>query len=169
MVVIDTDVFVLEFAFHNDPRRDVNSNFLKQVRDNDSVVTVYNLLELLGQLSFNLAPTKLETWQSWLVDAYALTVIWPVEPDEYTTAASYFRKEIFDQPFTRMRQKRMAFLDSLVLNLAERTPGVEFLNMLKILVGRPKSRTPSLTSVKRLEKSSHLTLVNLCRLGYYYL
>jgi len=154
MVVIDTDVFVLEFAFHNDPRRDVNSNFLKQVRDNDSAVTVYNLLELLGQLSFNLAPTKLETWQSWLVDAYALTVIWPVEPDEYTTAASYFRKEIFDQPFTRMRQKRMAFLDSLVLNLAERTPGVEFFVTWNAKHFKNKSSLAVLTPFEFLETAS---------------
>ncbi|MBI5053778.1 MAG: hypothetical protein HZC38_15805 [Chloroflexi bacterium] len=154
MVVIDTDVFVLEFAFHNDPRRDVNSNFLKQVHDNDSAVTVYNLLELLGQLSFNLAPTKLETWQSWLVDAYALTVIWPVEPEEHTTAASYFRKEIFDQTFARMRQKRMAFLDSLVLNLAERTPGVEFFVTWNAKHFKNKSSLPVLTPDEFLKTAS---------------
>ena len=126
MVVIDTDIFILEFAFHNDSRQAINIEFLKRVQSAEPAITLYNLMEILGQLSFNLAPAKLDDWQSWLVDAYTLTVIWPFDLDEPLPAAVFFRKEIFDQPFTRMRQKRMAFLDSLVLNLAERTPDVEF-------------------------------------------
>ncbi len=80
-------------------------------------------MEVLGQLSFNLAPATLDKWPSWLIDAYQLAVIWPAtSPGEAFQAA--FRAEIQERPFARMRTHRMAFMDSLVLGLAERTPGV---------------------------------------------
>ena len=52
-------------------------------------------------------------------------MIWPVELDKRTTTDVFFRGEIVERPFAKMRAKRMAFMDSLVLNLAERTPDVE--------------------------------------------
>lgn len=73
MVVIDTDVVLLAFAFQNDRRQPINTAFLKRVQP--------------GAISF--------------------------------------RAEIFDRPYARMKMHRMAFMDALVLNLAERTPGVE--------------------------------------------
>ncbi len=47
-------------------------------------------------------------------------MIWPAEP----AASSFFRAEIFERPFATMRAHRMAFMDALILNLAERTPEV---------------------------------------------
>lgn len=81
-------------------------------------------MEFLGQMSFNLAPAKLDAWQSWLVDAYQLTVIWPVGPDEQMSAEVFFRAEFFERPFARIRSHRMVFMDALALMLAERTPNV---------------------------------------------
>jgi hypothetical protein len=124
VVVIDTDVLLLTFAFQADKRQAANSAFLDQVRTAEPAITIYNLMELLGQLSFNLAPTRLDRWQSWLIDAYQLAIIWPVEP-ETSSAALFFRAEIHERPFAKMRAQRMAFMDSLVLGLAERTPGVK--------------------------------------------
>ena len=63
-------------------------------------------------------------WQTWLIDAYQLTIIWPIEPSD-PASAPFFRTEIFERPFAKMRAERMAFMDSLILNLAERTPDVE--------------------------------------------
>jgi len=122
LVVIDTDVLLLAFAFHNDSRQAANTEFLTQVQTADPAITVYNLMELLGQFSFNLTPARLDTWQSWLLDAYQLTVIWPSEPDERISASSFFRSEVIDRPLAKIRSQRMAFLDALVLGLAERTP-----------------------------------------------
>ncbi len=124
MVVIDTDVMLLAFAFQNDPRQTANTNFLNKIPITEPAITVYNLMEILGQLSFNLSPAKLANWQSWLIDAYQLTVIWPVEPDEQVSAAASFRAEIYDRPLAKIQARRMAFMDALVLNLAERTPEV---------------------------------------------
>jgi len=142
MVVIDTDVLLLAFAFQNDPRQPTNAAFLKRVQSADPAITIYNL-ELLGQLSFNLSPARLEAWHSWLVEAFQLTVIWPLEPDELSAIS--FRAEIFDRPFGRMKTHRMAFMDALVLSLAERTPGVEQFVTWNARHFRAKSTLPALT------------------------
>ena len=102
MVVIDTDVLLLAFAFSQDPRQLHNFRFLDQVQISQPATTIYNLMELLGQLSFNLSPEKLADWQSWLIDAYRLMVIWPIKPDEGMDALS-FREEIYEHPLARMQ------------------------------------------------------------------
>lgn len=124
MVVIDTDVLLLELAYPRDKRFAANAAFLARVAKVDTAITIYNLMELLGQLSFNLAPAHLDAWQTWLIDAYQLTVIWPLDPVD-PAASAFFHAEIFERPFARMRAHRMAFMDALILNLAERTPNVE--------------------------------------------
>jgi hypothetical protein len=121
VIFIDTDVLWLEFAFHQDGRQVANTAFLQQVQPAQLATTIYNVLELLGKLSFNVVPSHLDEWQTWLVDFYQLLVIWPVNPD-LSTAASTFRQEIFEQPYHKMRTVKMPFMDSLILNLAERTP-----------------------------------------------
>ena len=64
MVVIDTDVLLLSFAYQNDRRQPVNREFLNQVRSASPAITIYNLMELLGQLSFNLNADRLNDWQT---------------------------------------------------------------------------------------------------------
>ncbi len=124
MVILDTDVILLAFAFQRDNRQPMNADFLDRVQAKSPAITIYSMMEVLGQLSFNLSPEKLSAWQSWLIDAYELTVIWPVDPQDATAAMS-FRTEIFERPFERMLAKRAAFMDALILNLAEHTPGAE--------------------------------------------
>ncbi len=124
MVIIDTDVFLLEFAFHRDARYQTNAAFLRAVRQREPAITIYNLMEILGQLSFNLSPDHLGQWRLWLQEAYGLTIIWPAT--ETQTAQAFFRDEIYNRPLAKMQNQRMAFLDALILNLAERVPNVEF-------------------------------------------
>jgi hypothetical protein len=143
MVVIDTDVFLLEFAFHRDPRHEVNAHFLTMVREHAPAITIYNLMEILGQLSFNLTPARLAQWPLWLQAAYGLTVLWP-EPGEME-AFAFFRQEIHEAPLVRMQEKRMAFLDTLILNLAERAPDVNTFVTWNARHFRDKSSLPVLT------------------------
>ena len=84
------------------------------------MVVIYDLMELLGQLSFNLSPARLDAWQSWLIEAHQLTVIWPLEPDELSTIS--FRAEIFDRPFARMKTHRMAFMDTTAYSACASAP-----------------------------------------------
>lgn len=121
MIFIDTDVLWLAFAFHQDPRQAANAAFLEQVQTAQPATTIHNVLELLGKMSFNLSPERLDDWRSWLVDAYQLLVVWPTNP-ALTTAAPTFQEEIFERPYQKMRTAKMPFMDTLILNLAERTP-----------------------------------------------
>jgi predicted nucleic acid-binding protein len=124
MVILDTDVLLLAFAFQRDSRQPVNTALLEQLQTKNPAITVYSLMEILGQLSFNLSAERLSAWQSWLVDADGLTVIWPVDPQDATASFS-FRAEIFERPFERMLAHRAAFMDALILGLAERAPDAE--------------------------------------------
>jgi hypothetical protein len=100
-------------AFQRDSRQPVNRLLGEQVQAKNPAITVYSLMEILGQLSFNLSTERLSTWQSWLVDAYGLTIIWPVDPQD-TTVSFSFRAEIFERPFERMLAHRTAIMDVLI-------------------------------------------------------
>lgn len=123
MDVIDTDVFLIEFAYHNDTRSAVNGEFLERIKESSPAVTVYNLMELLGQMSFNLSPMRLADWRTWLLSTFHLKVIAPVPFDD-PMATVLFQSEMIDQPFAKMRAHRMGYMDALALNLAEQTPDV---------------------------------------------
>lgn len=118
MVVIDTDVLLLAFAFQHDSRQVENSAFLQQVQTNTPAITIYTLMEFLGKLSFNLPPERLEQWPIWLAAAFQLTVLWPVSPDTTVTYHTW-RDELFSRPFARIRAVKMPYMDALILNLAE--------------------------------------------------
>ncbi len=150
MVIIDTDVLLLAFAFHNDQRQETNARFLQEVQADSPAITIYTLMELLGKLSFNLSAEQLDAWPSWLLDAYRLTVIWPAQPDTPLSTAT-FRDEIFTRPFARMRAVNMPFMDSLILNLAERTPQAVCFVSWNARHFRDKSTLPVFTPAQYLK------------------
>ncbi len=124
MVLIDSDVLMLAFAFQRDERQADNAAFLARAQQMSLAITVYNLMEILGKLSFNVSTARLDDWQSWLVDAYHLIVIWP-QTAVNQDADSFFRNQVFDRPLAKFRAHHMAFMDALILDLAERTPNIE--------------------------------------------
>jgi len=73
MVIIDSDVLLLAFAFPNDDRQKLNQKFLELAQTAQPATTIYNLMEVLGQLSFNLSEEQLDQWQDWLVNALILS------------------------------------------------------------------------------------------------
>ena len=123
MIVLDTDVLILAYAFHRDPRQADNARFLSQVQARDPAITIYSVMELLGKLSFNLSAERLAQWPAWLQDRYGLTVLYPQTAG--LDAETFFRLEFVERPFDRMQRRRMPFLDSLILNLAEKAPDIE--------------------------------------------
>jgi len=123
MVVIDTDVMLLAFAFHRDPRQEANQRFLEAVQQRGPAMPIYGVMELLGQLSFNLSPQRLSEWPAWLQDRYGLTLLYP--DTAKLEAEPFFKAEFVAGPFYRMQQYPMPYLDSLILNLVENAPDVE--------------------------------------------
>lgn len=124
MVVIDSDVLLLAFAFSNDSKQELNRAFLEAVQTAQPATTIYNVMEVLGQLSFNLSLERLDQWQSWLVDAYQLTIIWMAD-DGLKMGKESFREELYERPYEKMRSARMPYMDALIISLVERAPEVE--------------------------------------------
>jgi hypothetical protein len=123
MVAIDTDVLLLAFSFHRDPRQEANSRFLQIISDRNPAVAIYSVMELLGQLSFDMSAERLGRWRMWLRDHYGLIVLHPDTADRQ--AEEFFQHQIIDQPFIRMQEKRIPFLDALILGLIEQSPEVD--------------------------------------------
>jgi hypothetical protein len=148
MVIIDSDVLLLEFAYHRDSRQDENARFLQMVRHSWPGITIYTLMEVLGQLSFNLSADELIQQPAWLKANYGLSVLWP-KPGELA-AEDFFRREIHEQPFARMQTHRMSFGDALVLILAENTPNVEVFVTWNARHFKGKTSLPVLTPAEYL-------------------
>ena len=124
MIVIDSDVLLLAYAYPNDERQKVNQKFLEAVQTAQPATTIYNVMEILGQLSFNLSADQLDGWREWLVNAYNLIVIWDVDSKGQVVPENW-REIIYERPFQKMQSVRMAFMDALILSSAERAPDVE--------------------------------------------
>ena len=117
MVILDTDIFILEFRFQRDHRYSINKQFLSTIKATGGAITIYSVMEFLGKLSFNVNPNRLMNWRSWLQDAYNLTIIWPQVKN--IDGDSFIRSLLLNRPFERMCRTPIAFVDSLILDLVE--------------------------------------------------
>ncbi len=151
MVAIDTDVLVLAFAFHSDARQALNTSFLESTRRQTTVVAIYSVMELLGQLSFNLSAERLAQWPSWLQDRYDLILLYPETAN--LAAKSFFQAEFIHRPFARMQRQRIPYLDGLILDLVERVSGVETFVTWNARHYRNKTPLTVLTPAEYIEKS----------------
>ncbi len=151
MVALDTDVFVLAFAFHQDARQPVNTSFLEAARTQTPVVAIYSVMELLGQLSFNLSAERLAQWPAWLQDRYGLTLLYPSTTN--LTAEPFFQDEFIDRPLARMQRLRMPYVDGLILDLIERVSGVDTFVTWNARHYRNKTALTVLTPAEYTEKS----------------
>lgn len=126
MVIIDTCILTMEFRFQRDAKYPINNQFLSIIRATGGAITVYTLMEFLGQMSFNVNRSKLTRWRSWLQDAYNLVIIWPEARG--IDADSFVHTLIFEHPFERMcSTPPIPFVDSLILDLAEQVEEAETL------------------------------------------
>jgi len=151
MVAIDTDVLVLAFAFQQDVRQADNTSFLETARTKTPVIAIYSVMELLGQLSFNLSAERLAQWPSWLQDHYSLTLLYPATAN--LAAEPFFQAEFIDQPFIRMQQRRMPYLDGLILSIVERVADIEAFVTWNARHYRGKTSLMVLTPAEYIEKS----------------
>ena len=120
MIVIDSDVLLLAFAFSRDERQPVNRQFLSMTRPRGA--TIYTVMEVLGKLSFNFSPGHLQQWPAWLQDTYRLNILYPLVDGQ--EAMRCLQREFVESPLQRMTQ-RMSYLDALILQLVAATPNVE--------------------------------------------
>ena len=75
-VFVDSDVVVLAFAFERDKRHRICEEVVTQTRPSLHI-TFWNFLEVLGMLSHNLAPERVEYFGSRLNALLAVEGEWP--------------------------------------------------------------------------------------------
>ena len=153
MVVIDTDVLLLAFAYHRDHRQAANSRFLEWVHPRDPVITIYNLMELLGHLSFNLSAQQFWRWPEWLLNAYGLSVAWPESQGQGDS--TFLEELLYQRPAGRMAGAGVPFMDGLILDLAEQVPRAEALVTWNVRHFRGKGRLPVYTPEEWVEARAH--------------
>jgi len=112
-VLIDTDVFVIDLRYHLDHKYSENRAFLERVRQGEFVgrITLYNLMEVCGILSFNLSPQSLEELFIGFATRYNVAILFPPDDEE---RICFDPVEILET----MRQK-FSFGDALIAQLVQ--------------------------------------------------
>jgi hypothetical protein len=122
MILIDSDVYAIDIMYPHDPRYASNSGFLVSVADESKATTIFNVLEICGKASFILPGDKLlKLYRSFARD-YAVVVLWP--KTDAMLAADFLTQRVVARSIAKMMNK-MAFLDALILCVAEEHPDVD--------------------------------------------
>ena len=114
LVLIDTNIFVIELRYKRDSDYEVNRVFLEQIGDKgNGFTTIVNLLELCGILSFNLNEKQLIELWFFFQDRYRVVVL-PV-PTFKTNFPTIEIKQIFD-----LIKSRTSLGDALMISVANK-------------------------------------------------
>jgi hypothetical protein len=76
VILLDSDVLLLEMRYPKDPRFSINRQAIQQIQS-DSLplgVTLHTLLEVLGVLSFNMSVPQFSALPQYILGFYRLTV-----------------------------------------------------------------------------------------------
>lgn len=115
LVLIDTNVFVIDLRYKEDRHYKVNRKFLDLVSEvRSGYTTVINLLELCGILSFNLSEKQLRELWCYFPERYKVSVL----PD--TSLDSFLPSTKVSDIFGLIKQK-MSFGDAYILAIAMKT------------------------------------------------
>jgi hypothetical protein len=82
VILLDSDVLLIDQRYRNDPRYAVNRQAIEFARTNSIslAVTAQALLEVIGIMSFNVSPAAVPAMPTGLISLYGLTV----RPDFHT-------------------------------------------------------------------------------------
>ena len=120
MILIDSDIFVIDLRYQRDPNYPINQTFLND-RSFPRSTTIFNLLEVCGIMSFNLSQANLFTLYAQLAGRYDLTLLYP--PTEQKSGQD-FLTDLISSTFLNITNK-MSFQDALILYVTESHPDVE--------------------------------------------
>lgn len=116
MVLLDTNIFVIDRFFRQDPRYNVNRAFLATLPSLEAGFYILSLFELCGISSFNLAPAELKRWMFLFDEVYSLTILDP--PGVQDGPAEEWFGRLGLAIFERIERK-MTWGDAVLLQAAE--------------------------------------------------
>ncbi len=114
LILIDTNVFVIDLRYKRDTNFRLNKSFLSFVaQSGNGFTTIVNLLELCGILSFNLNQDQLHDLWTYFQDRYKITVL--PEPNLQNDFPSIEINRLFG-----ILRKKTPFGDALMISVAEK-------------------------------------------------
>lgn len=114
LILIDTNIFVIDLRYKRDTNFRVNQEFLSATaQSGNGFTTIVNLLELCGILSFNLNQGQLLDLWTYFQDRYKITVL--PEPNMQSGFPGIEIIRLFE-----ILCKKTSFGDALVMAVAEK-------------------------------------------------
>ena len=77
MVLLDTNVFVIDRFFRRDERYEVNRRLVAKLPRMEAGFCIFSLFELCGISSFNLSPEELKRWSYHFDEVYSVEILEP--------------------------------------------------------------------------------------------
>jgi len=122
-IAIDTDVFLIDLWYTNDPRYDSNHNFLQKVKNKvvQGTTTIFNLLELCGKLSFNLNEYQLLNFYRGFASKYNVYVGFPILKDKTNLDMNKWVEDVYG-----VISRKTHLGDALIISVLEQKKIAEF-------------------------------------------
>ena len=116
MILLDTNVFVIDRFFPRDERYEVNKQFVARLPKMEAGFCIFSLFELCGISSFNLSPEELKRWSYHFDEVYGVEI---VEPQGLYTvlAAEWFTR--FSSQIFELLGRKLTWGDAVLLETAE--------------------------------------------------
>ena len=116
MILLDTNIFVIDRFFPRDDRFEQNRHFVTVIPQLRCGFSISSLLELCGISSFNLSTQESRRWMYSFEEAYPVEILPPLAMKE-ASAASWL-SSFFTSLFERIEHK-VTLGDAFVLQTAE--------------------------------------------------
>jgi predicted nucleic acid-binding protein len=117
MVLLDSNIFVIDRFFPRDTNFQLNRTFLGMVASLEAGVSILTLMALCGIASFNLTPRDL---RSWLYDFSSVYPVKILDPWGVGTTSSQEWFGQFLDDLTEKITRKISFGDAVLLREAER-------------------------------------------------
>lgn len=116
MILIDTNIFVIDRFFPRDLRYEQNRRLVSIFPQMSVGFSIFSLLELCGISSFNLSTQELRRWMYSFEETYPVEILHPLATNE--EAAEFWLSSFLSSLFERI-EKRVTLGDAFILQTAE--------------------------------------------------
>lgn len=116
MVLLDTNIFVIDRFFPGDSHYEANKKFIKELPQLKAGFSIFSLLELAGIASFNLSAAELQKWLLDFGSVYPIRILDPYDL-QIDSAKEWYMK--FLRELMAKTALKMTFGDAVLLREAE--------------------------------------------------
>jgi hypothetical protein len=116
MILLDSNLFIVDRFFPRDALYPQNRVFIEQLAELETAISVFTLIEVCGVASFNLSSRELEHWLYQFPAVYPVLVLDPFDLAEQSAAD--WVKAFLAEVSVNISHK-MTFGDALILREAE--------------------------------------------------